>query len=47
MQVTANIKHWIKKIADCEKDYKEAYDMADKERQKLEVNPLRNLKLML
>ena len=47
MQVTTNINHWIKKIATCEKEYKEADDKADKERHKLEVNPLRNLKLML
>jgi hypothetical protein len=47
MQVTTNINHYIKIIARCEKDYKEADDKADKERDKLEVNPLRDLKLML
>jgi len=47
MQVTSNIKHWIKGVADCEKAYKEKDDMADRERMKLEVNPLLNLKLML
>jgi hypothetical protein len=47
MQVTTNINHYIKIIARCEKEYKEADDKADKERDKLEVNPLRKLTLML